>query len=221
VQGQQVHYISSGSIDDAANTGVKERTMTRRWRIVCMTMIACLPLACADHRPGRTEALSDRSRETEELLLSAERGTAEDQYALGTRYEQGIGVLQSYPEAVRWYRLAAMHDYPDALYKLCEMSERGQGLPQDYQEALRWCGLAADHGHGRAMFMLGRLYHTGHGVPLDVVRAHMWYNLATANGYDEGKRWRDRIADEMSPSQIAEAQKLAREWSVRMSSRNG
>jgi TPR repeat protein len=114
-----------------------------------------------------------------------------------------------------------MQDYPDALYKLCEMSERGQGLPQDYQEALRWCGLAAEHGHGRAMFLLGRLYHTGHGVHEDLVRAHMWYNLATANGYDLGKRWRDRLADDMSPAQIAEAQKLAREWSVRMSSRNG
>jgi hypothetical protein len=92
-------------------------------------------------------------------------------------------------------------------------------MPQDYQEALRWCGLAADQGDGRAMFMLGRLYHTGHGVPQDVVRAHMWYNLATANGYAEGKRWRDRLADEMSENQIAEAQKLARERTLRMSSR--
>ena len=192
--------------------------MTGRFPILFMTMITCLPLGCAGHRPGPTETLTDRSRETEELLLSAERGSSEDQYNLGTRYERGIGVPQSYPEAIRWYRTAAMNDYPDALYKLCEMSERGQGLPQDYQEALRWCGLAADHGHGRAMFMLGRLYHNAHGVPMDVVRAHMWYNLATANGYDEGKRWRDRLADEMSPSQIAEAQKLAREWSVRMGS---
>lgn len=30
---------------------------------------------------------------------------------------------------------------------------------------------------------------------------------------------RDRLADDMSPSQIAEAQKLAREWNVRMSAR--
>ena len=50
---------------------------------------------------------------------------------------------------------------------------------------------------GRAMFMLGRLYHTGHGVPRDVVRAHMWYNLAAAYGYEEGKKWRDRLAAEM------------------------
>jgi TPR repeat protein len=135
------------------------------------------------------------------------------------RYERGIAVPQNYREAARWYRLSAMQGHSHAQYKLCEMSEQGRGLPQDYQEALRWCGLAADHGDGRAMFKLGRLYHTAHGVPRDVVRAHMWYNLASAYGYEEGKKWRDRLAAddafEMTPDQIAEAQKLAREWNVK------
>jgi hypothetical protein len=48
----------------------------------------------------------------------------------------------------------------------------------------------------------------------------MWYNLATAHGYDDGKKWRDRLALKC-PSQVAEAQKLAREWNVRMSLQNG
>jgi TPR repeat protein len=114
-----------------------------------------------------------------------------------------------------------MQGNSDAQYKLCELSERGQGLPQDYQEALRWCGLAADQGHGGAMFMLGRLYHTPHGVAQYFVRAHMWYNLASAYGYEEGKRWRDRLAADddalqMTRDQVAEAQKLAREWNVKM-----
>lgn len=181
--------------------------------------VACI--ACTDRKAPPADVLTDRALETETLLANAERGTAEDQYDLGMRYERGIGVPQSYLEAVRWYRLAAMQGYREGQYKLCELSERGQGLPQDYQEALRWCGLAADQGNGKAMFILGRLYHTAHGVPHDLVRAHMWYNLATAHGFDDGKKWRDRIADEMSPGQVAEAQKLAREWNVRMSARNG
>ena len=82
------------------------------------------------------------------------RGTAEDQYNLGLRYEKGMGVPQSYTEAAYWYRLAAMQGYRDGQYKLCELSEQGHGVPQDYQESLRWCGLAADQGHGRAMFVL-------------------------------------------------------------------
>jgi len=191
--------------------------MTTRFPLFFVAMTLCGLAACVDHRTG-TNDVTDQS--INKLLSDAEQGTAEDKYNLGMRYEKGMAVPQNYPEAVRWYRLSAMQGYPDGQYKLCEMSERGQGLPQDYQEALRWCGLAADQGHGPAMFMLGRLYHTGHGVPQNVVRAHMWYNLATANGYDAGKKWRDRLADEMSPAQIAEAQKLAREWSVKMSLRN-
>ena len=195
--------------------------MTTRVPLFFMVMaLSMFSIACMDGKPAPADVLTDRSIETEHLLTSAESGTAEDQYNLGMRYEQGIGVPQSYLEAVRWYRHSAMQGYRDGQYKLCEMSERGQGLPQDYQEALRWCGLAADQGHGGAMFVLGRLYHTAHGVPHDLVRAHMWYNLATAHGYDDGKKWRDRLADEMSPSQVAEAQKLAREWNVKMTSRS-
>jgi TPR repeat protein len=176
---------------------------------------------CADQQPRPTNALTEQAVETESLLSKAENGTAEDRYELGLRYEKGLGVPQNSQDAVRWYRLSAMQGYGDAQYKLCEFSERGQGMPQDYQETLRWCGLAADQGQGRAMFMLGRLYHTAHGVPPDVVRAHMWYNLAAAHGYEEGKKWRDRLADDMNPKQIAEAQRMAREWSVKMGARNG
>ena len=182
--------------------------------------LSMLSIACMAQKPAPADGLTDQAIETEHLLANAERGTAEDQYNLGLRYEKGLGVPQSYTEAAHWYRLAAMQGYRDGEYKICELSERGQGVPQDYQESLRWCGLAADQGHGRAMFVIGRLYHTAHGVPYDLVRAHMWYNLATAHGYDEGKKWRDRVAEEMSPSQVAEAQKLAREWNVRMTSRN-
>jgi TPR repeat protein len=188
--------------------------------ILSTIIFSALLTSCAEHRSVNAVAAIDPAAETETLLASAERGAAEDQYNLGMRYERGISVTQSYLEAVHWYQLAAMQGYREGQYKLCEMSERGQGLPQDYQEALRWCGLAAEQGHGRAMFIIGRLYHTAHGVPNDLVRAHMWYNLATAHGYEDGKKWRDRIADEMSASEIAEAQKLAREWNVKMGARN-
>ena len=184
--------------------------------VVAITL--SLVVACVDHRPGSVDVLKDQSGESNQLP-SAERASPEEQYQLGMRHEKGIAMPQSYSEAARWYRLSAMQGNSDAQYKLCEMSERGQGLPQDYQETLRWCGLAADQGHGGAMFMLGRLYHTAHGVAQDFVRAHMWYNLATAHGYNNGKKWRDRLADDMSPSQIAEAETLAREWNVRMSAR--
>ena len=197
------------------------QTARKGFPLFFVAMTLCGLVACSDQRPRPDNLLADlQAQQTERLLANAESGTAEDKYKLGMRYEKGMAVPQNYPEAVRWYQLSAMQGYPGGQYKLCAMSERGQGLPQDYQEALRWCGLAADQGYGPAMFMLGRLYHAGHGVPRDVVRAHMWYNLASAYGYADGKKWRDRLAAEdgleMTRDQIAEAQKLAREWNVKM-----
>jgi TPR repeat protein len=53
----------------------------------------------------------------------------------------------------------------------------------------------------------------GEGAPQDYVMAHMWYNLAAASGKLPGAAARrDLIAKMMTPDQIAEAQRMAREW---------
>jgi TPR repeat protein len=49
-------------------------------------------------------------------------------------------------------------------------------------------------------------------VPKDIVRAYMWFNLAAAQGLEGAEKYRDEVAQHMTPAQIAEAQKLAREW---------
>ncbi len=59
---------------------------------------------------------------------------------------------------------------------------------------------------------LGFMYEEGHGVPQDYVQAHMWFNLAAADGQASAIEGRDVIAKKMTPEQIAEAQRLAREW---------
>jgi hypothetical protein len=40
----------------------------------------------------------------------------------------------------------------------------------------------------------------------------MWLNLSAAHGDDVMEVFRDKVAKLMTPAQIAEAQKLAREW---------
>ena len=54
-------------------------------------------------------------------------------------------------------------------------------------------------------------YGEGGGVQ-DYVQAHAWYNTAYANGYSGKTITRDELAKLMTPEQIAEAQKLAREY---------
>lgn len=63
-----------------------------------------------------------------------------------------------------------------------------------------------------ALFELGILYATGREIEPDLVAAHKWFNLAAMRGNDSARAFRQEVAREMSASQIAEAQKAAREW---------
>tara|TARA_B100000315_G_C14342024_1_gene480029 strand:+ start:332 stop:625 length:294 start_codon:yes stop_codon:yes gene_type:complete len=92
------------------------------------------------------------------------------------------------------------------------MYGKGQGVSQDYKEAVRWYRKAAEQGLATAQSNLGLMYDRGTGVLNDNVRAHMWYNVAGANGLKTGADNRKSIETKMTPAQIAEAQKLAREW---------
>ena len=92
----------------------------------------------------------------------------------------------------------------------------GRGVVQDEAEAVRWYRQAAEQGDVAAQVNLGVMYANGQGVPQDYVEAHKWLNLAASRASTENqKRYaesRDALAAVMTPQQIADAQKLAREW---------
>ena len=72
--------------------------------------------------------------------------------------------------------------------------------------------VAAQAGAPDALFELGLLYATGLDVEADLVVAHKWFNLAALRGNRSALARRIELAREMTASQIAQAQKLAREW---------
>ena len=65
------------------------------------------------------------------------------------------------------------------------------------------------------LYELGIMYSVGRSVPIDYVTAHKWFNLAAMRGNEDAKRYRMEIAREMSKTEIAEAQRQAREWLAR------
>lgn len=65
---------------------------------------------------------------------------------------------------------------------------------------------------GEDLCKLGILYSTGQGGEVDYVEAHKWFNLAALMGSEPAKYYRAEISDQMSSSQVAEAQRAAREW---------
>jgi TPR repeat protein len=83
---------------------------------------------------------------------------------------------------------------------------------RDYATALRLIRPLAEQGDASAQYNLGVFYDNGLAVPQDKVRAYMWFNLSAAQGSEGAAAFRDLIARRMTPAQIAEAQKLAREW---------
>ena len=141
------------------------------------------------------------------LPLPAVAGDAED-------LAKGAAAARSgdYATALAIWRPLAEQGYASAQYNLGFMYANGQGVPEDDKEAVSWYRKAAEQGDANAQGNLGFMYANGHGVPQDYVMAHMWSNLAAAQGNENGRKNRDLSAGRMTPSQIEEAQRLAREW---------
>jgi TPR repeat protein len=115
-----------------------------------------------------------------------------------------------YQTAARIYTRFAEQGDAMAQNNLGVMYQRGEGVPQDHQTAVKWYTAAAEQGLAEAQNNLGLMYHNGYGVLQDDVYAHMWANIASSNGNDTGGEVRDIVAERMTPSQIEEAQTLAR-----------
>ena len=82
----------------------------------------------------------------------------------------------------------------------------------DYAAALREWRTLAEQGDAEAQNRLGIMYLLSQGVPQDLVLAHLWLSLAARQGHETAYIISDDVAAFMTPAQIAEAQKLAREW---------
>jgi TPR repeat protein len=113
----------------------------------------------------------------------AEQGNADAQNELGVMYARGLGVTQSYREAVKWYRLAAGQQHAVAQSNLGFMFYQGEGVPQDYNEAAKWFRLSADQGYPEAQNNLGTMYRSGQGVSRDFKEALKWFRLGAEQGF--------------------------------------
>ena len=157
------------------------------------------------------ESLSQESS-WEDMHTCAEQGNAYAQSNLGLIYRTGIGVPNDDVEAARWFQSASEQGMPRALSYLGYMYMLGHGVPEDNAEGFRLWRSAAEQGLVEAQFDLGIRYQQGYGVPEDIVLSYMFYNLAAAQGHEISLRYKNGHEREMTREQIAEAQRLSREW---------
>jgi TPR repeat protein len=180
--------------------------------LIVVALVFAHPAVAGDFEDGvAAYQRKDYATTLAKFRSAAQQGNAAAQALVGMMYNEGLGIAQDYKEAERWYRLAAQQGYADAQYNLGVMYKDGQGVAQDYKEAVRWWRMAAKQGNANAQYNLGVMYLRGQGVLQDYLRAHMWSNISAVNGDKDSVENRNVAASKMTPQQIDQAQRMARE----------
>ena len=124
-----------------------------------------------------------------------------------------VALREAYQDALRLCRPLAERGDPVAQNALAGLYYSGDGVPQDDAEAARWYRLAAEQGHAEAQYALGLLiYYIGRGAPQDNTQALLWITLAASQGEDNARRTLGLVEKQMTPADISEARRMAREW---------
>ena len=181
--------------------------------------LALTGLVACSQPAGYEEGMKARNRGDFVTALKvwrplAEQGHAEAQYALGMMCFYGLGVQQSYTEAVTWYRLAAEQGYPKAQNHLGVMYLDGLEVARDHEEAVKLFRLAADQKFSIAVSNLGNMYEIGMVVKKNQIAAYALNSLAVAiDPNDENSRNSfDNIKKKkLSTAEIEAAEVLERE----------
>lgn len=140
---------------------------------------------------------------------SAEQGFATAQHELGTAYKNGHGVQQDDAEAIKWWLKAAEQGDSMAQCLMGFAYYHGQEVQKNYGEAVKWWREAAKQKEAGALFGLGLAFALGRGVPQNYLEAYKYANLSAAQDFKSAIELRDDLAEKLSPSQIAEGQRLA------------
>ncbi|MEE8223561.1 MAG: tetratricopeptide repeat protein [Alphaproteobacteria bacterium] len=117
---------------------------------------------------------------------------------------------------VRWFRRHAERGDAMGQYFLGCMYAEGQGVPQDDAEAAKWFHKAAMQGNPFAQLNLGIMRAKGEGGPEDYIAAYLWlhwaaFGFTSRRNQHKAIECRDAVRSLMTPAQVAEMQRVARE----------
>ena len=143
----------------------------------------------------------------------AEAGDADGEFGMGLLYANGFGVPLDDEQALKWYQLAAAQSHAEAQCNIAVMYANGWGVAQSDDEAFKWYSLAAEQGVTPAQIAVAKMYFGGFGVAQDNVQAHKWFAIAAELGDYNAASKRDSLAEKLSADEMAEATRLASNWS--------
>lgn len=150
------------------------------------------------------------------LLPLANKGYAKAQLIIGDCYADGNGFIIDTEEAVKWYRLAADQELPEAQHRMYKCYREGIGIDCNVANAAKWCRRAADAGYEEAMHDMGVMYISGTGVEQNYKSSFKWfrkgaecghpmclykfgicykYGLGVEKDEDEAMKWQNKAVD--------------------------
>lgn len=146
------------------------------------------------------------------LTRAAAQNDAVAQNALGALYQKGRGVTADMGAATRLYQAAAARGNRHAMSNLAMLYAGAGGGAANFAEAARWFQRSASLGYVDAQFNLAVLYERGDGVGQSLLEAYKWYAVAAEAGDAVAKTRADAIATQLSPDELAAAQRAALEF---------
>ena len=144
---------------------------------------------------------------------AAAQGMPEAMVNLGRVYYFGdYGIRQNYPEAAKWLSQAAAKGNAWAQNTLGVMNEIGLGVKRNRATAVELFRKAAEQGDAKAQSNLGRMYARGLGAERNLALAYQWLRLSVEQNEITAQKVLDEVQPEMTPEQIAEGERLARDF---------
>jgi uncharacterized protein len=120
-------------------------------------------------------------------LPLAREGDPKAQNNVGLMYERGLGVTQSYPDAMNWYRQAAEQGLPEAHHNLGLLYYSGFGTAVNDREAFRRFRAAAEKELPESQYMLGLMVYEGRATEANPQIAKGLFEAAALQGYAEAQ----------------------------------
>jgi len=140
------------------------------------------------------------------LLCVAAAGPALADFKAGMdAYDRG-----DFETALAEWRPLADGGMAEAQYNIGLIYHHGKGVAADPAAAHGWYLEAAEGGYARAQYRVAEMFESGQGVRVDLVQARLWFSLAGEQRYEDARKRRRKVADKMTPEQIAQADMLVR-----------
>lgn len=146
---------------------------------------------------------------------------------VGRIVKDGNGGIANPTQAARMLKRAAELGNAEAQNALGDLYQSGRGVPKDFEMAARYFAQSAQQGEADGAKNIGLAFARGQGVERNPVQAYFWLGISALDTVsqsisqvdarireqlDDPAAIRDKLARSMKDEDIAEAQRLAREW---------